>query len=206
MAHYGATLRVGGDTVVIKKLLICHLTVPNLYAIYISKNVGKFGKWTDMDGWMDKLRGRQWIKGNFCRQLPCRITCTYPSLSCTTGWLSTIGKSKTSILDAVEVLELFESSHTEGGAPGYCASVAIRIEEVTSISGCKRRTLPCVVEEVVSSDAFGSTKNPAANQEKAHFHSFLTFLINTSIDVVIVFALEGRFVLKAGKYSKRKRA
>ena len=111
MAHYGATLRLGGDTVVIKKLLICHLTVPNLYAIYISKNVGKFGKWTDMDGWMDKLRGRQWIKGNFCRQLPCRITCTYPSLSCTTGWLSSIGKSKTSILDAVEVLELFESSH-----------------------------------------------------------------------------------------------
>ena len=95
---------------------------------------------------------------------------------------------------------------TEGGEPGYCAIVAIRIEEVTSISGCKRRTLPCVVEEVVSSDAFGSTKNRAANQEKAHFHSFLTFLIDTSIDVVIVFALEGRFVLKAGKYSKRKRA
>ena len=95
---------------------------------------------------------------------------------------------------------------TEGGEPGYCAIVAIRIDEVTSISGCKRRTLPCVVEEVVSSDAFGSTKNRAANQEKAHFHSFLTFLIDTSIDVVIVFALQGRFVLKAGKYSKRKRA
>ena len=33
MAHYGATLRLGGDTVVIKKLFICHLMVPNLYAI-----------------------------------------------------------------------------------------------------------------------------------------------------------------------------
>ena len=34
MAHYGATLRLGGDTVVIKKLLICHLLVANLYAIF----------------------------------------------------------------------------------------------------------------------------------------------------------------------------
>ena len=33
MAHYGATLRLGGDTIEQKKLLKCHLMVPKVCAI-----------------------------------------------------------------------------------------------------------------------------------------------------------------------------